>query len=180
MANAKNQTVGRMSPRQKMINLMYIVLTAMLALNVSSDVLSGFRQVQQGLSRTNRTLTARSQMMFEQIQAFYNKYPKQGRQWLDLGMQVRNTTDSLYDYIESLKVDIVKQCDGPQGDVNHIEAEDNLDAAAQVMLPPTGKKGAQLRTRIEQYRTFILGVLDNPDAQKNVEEALSTANVKTS
>ena len=68
MANAKNQTVGRMSPRQKMINLMYIVLTAMLALNVSSDVLSGFRQVQQGLSRTNRTLTARSQMMFEQIQ----------------------------------------------------------------------------------------------------------------
>ena len=36
MANAKNQTVGRMSPRQKMINLMYIVLTAMLALNVSS------------------------------------------------------------------------------------------------------------------------------------------------
>lgn len=180
MANAKNQTVGRMSPRQKMINLMYIVLTAMLALNVSSDVLSGFRQVQQGLSRTNRTLTARSQMMFEQIQAFYNKYPKQGRQWLDLGMQVRNTTDSLYDYIESLKVDIVKQCDGPQGDVNHIEAEDNLDAAAQVMLPPTGKKGAQLRTRIEQYRTFILGMLDNPDAQKNVEEALSTANVKTS
>ena len=48
------------------------------------------------------------------------------------------------------------------------------------MLPPTGKKGAQLRTRIEQYRTFILGMLDNPDAQKNVEEALSTANVKTS
>lgn len=157
MANAKNQTVGRMSPRQKMINLMYIVLTAMLALNVSSDVLSGFRQVQQGLSRTNRTLTARSQMMFEQIQAFYNKYPKQGRQWLDLGMQVRNTTDSLYDYIESLKVDIVKQCDGPQGDVNHIEAEDNLDAAAQVMLPPTGKKGAQLRTRIEQLPHIHIG-----------------------
>ena len=45
MANAHNQTVGRMSPRQKMINLMYIVLTAMLALNVSSDVLNGFTQV---------------------------------------------------------------------------------------------------------------------------------------
>ena len=42
MAVGKNQSVGRMSPRQKMINLMYIVLTAMLALNVSSDVLNGF------------------------------------------------------------------------------------------------------------------------------------------
>ena len=51
MASAKNQTVGRMSPRQKMINLMYIVLTAMLALNVSSDVLNGFSQVDPHLVR---------------------------------------------------------------------------------------------------------------------------------
>ena len=53
MASARNQTIGRMSPRQKMINLMYIVLTAMLALNVSSDVLNGFNQVESGLVRTN-------------------------------------------------------------------------------------------------------------------------------
>ena len=36
-----------MSPRQRTINLMYIVLTAMLALNVSSDALNGFSQVQE-------------------------------------------------------------------------------------------------------------------------------------
>ncbi|MBQ1722722.1 MAG: gliding motility protein GldM, partial [Muribaculaceae bacterium] len=63
MATAKNQTVGRMSPRQKMINLMYIVLTAMLALNVSSEVMNGFTQVQSGLLRSNRTITARNQAM---------------------------------------------------------------------------------------------------------------------
>ena len=40
---------NRLTPRQKMINLMYIVLTAMLALNVSSDVLNGFKQVEDGL-----------------------------------------------------------------------------------------------------------------------------------
>ena len=45
MAGGGNN-VARMSPRQRMINLMYIVLTAMLALNVSSDVLNGFSQVQ--------------------------------------------------------------------------------------------------------------------------------------
>ena len=44
---------NRLSPRQKMINLMYIVLTAMLALNVSSDVLDGFTQVHDGLTRSN-------------------------------------------------------------------------------------------------------------------------------
>ncbi len=46
----------RLSPRQKMINLMYIVLTAMLALNVSSDVLNGFTQVEEGLKRTNNAM----------------------------------------------------------------------------------------------------------------------------
>jgi len=51
---AASNNIGRMSPRQKMINLMYIVLTAMLALNVSSDVLNGFNLVEDGLVRTNR------------------------------------------------------------------------------------------------------------------------------
>ena len=59
MAGGSNN-VARMSPRQRMINLMYIVLTAMLALNVSSDVLNGFAQVQDGIQRTNLNMTARN------------------------------------------------------------------------------------------------------------------------
>ncbi|MDE6242816.1 MAG: gliding motility protein GldM, partial [Muribaculaceae bacterium] len=58
MAGGNN--VARMSPRQRMINLMYIVLTAMLALNVSSDVLNGFSQVQSGLQKTTENLTAKN------------------------------------------------------------------------------------------------------------------------
>ncbi|MGN1258179.1 MAG: gliding motility protein GldM, partial [Candidatus Limisoma sp.] len=55
----QNGNVTRMSPRQKMINLMYIVLTAMLALNVSSDVLNGFSLVEGGLVRTNENVSDR-------------------------------------------------------------------------------------------------------------------------
>ena len=55
-----NGNVARMSPRQKMINLMYIVLTAMLALNVSSDVLNGFSLVEDGLKRTNSNVSDRN------------------------------------------------------------------------------------------------------------------------
>ena len=49
------------SPRQKMINLMYIVLMAMLALNVSSDVLNGFSLVDESLSRTTVNSTVQNQ-----------------------------------------------------------------------------------------------------------------------
>ena len=47
-----------------MINLMYIVLTAMLALNVSSDVLDGFSEVEQGVSRSTDNATSRNEILF--------------------------------------------------------------------------------------------------------------------
>ena len=68
-----------MSPRQKMINLMYIDLTAMLALNVSSDVLNGFSQVEDGLSRSNRIITARNQALKSQLQEYKQQNPGKGR-----------------------------------------------------------------------------------------------------
>ncbi len=53
-----------------MINLMYIVLTAMLALNVSSDVLDGFTQVHDGLNRTNSNVGLRNSAIYGQLGAF--------------------------------------------------------------------------------------------------------------
>ena len=130
--------MAEMSSRQKMINLMYIVLTAMLALNVSSDVLNGFNQVQQGLDRSNRTLTARNQALLGELEAWYQKYPKVDKAPLYEAQHMCDVTDSLYNYIDSLKMAIVRVCDGPKANPQHIVAQDNLDAAAQVMLPPTG------------------------------------------
>ena len=172
--------MAEMSSRQKMINLMYIVLTAMLALNVSSDVLNGFNQVQQGLDRSNRTLTARNQALLGELEAWYQKYPKVDKAPLYEAQHMCDVTDSLYNYIDSLKMAIVRVCDGPKANPQHIVAQDNLDAAAQVMLPPTGKKGAELRARIDRYRNYIVSLLNDGQTQTSIEEALSTATVKTS
>lgn len=174
MATARNQTVGRMSPRQKMINLMYIVLTAMLALNVSNDVLNGFSQVEDGLSRSNRTITARNQALMAQLIAFNNENPQKGKFWLDIANEVHARTDSLYNYIDTLKLRIVREADGPEGDVRNIHAKDNLDAAANIMLPPTGNQGKALRMKIDAYRAFVAGKIDDPDKKANIEQALST------
>ena len=163
-----------MSPRQKMINLMYIVLTAMLALNVSSDVLNGFSQVEDGLSRSNRTITARNQQLLAELQEFNNKNPGKGKVWLDKATEVRGVTDQLYDYIDSLKLAIVKVADGEDADVKNIRNNDNLDAASQVMLAPTGGKGKLLRTRIDQFRDYISSFLDDEQKRANVQSALST------
>ncbi|MBQ7204760.1 MAG: gliding motility protein GldM [Muribaculaceae bacterium] len=174
MATSKNKSVNRMSPREKMINLMYIVLTAMLALNVSSDVLNGFSQVQDGLTRSNRTITARNQALYAQLQAFNEKNPEKGKVWLDKATEVVGQTDRLYDYIDSLKFDIVSLADGEGADVNNIRSRDNTEAASVVMLSPQGGKGKVLKARIDQYRQFVTSFLEDPEKRKNLETALST------
>ena len=178
MATSKNKSVNRMSPREKMINLMYIVLTAMLALNVSSDVLNGFSQVQDGLTRSNRTITARNQALYGQLQAFNEKNPEKGKMWLDKATQVVGETDKLYNYIDSLKLEIVKTADGEDADVNNIRSRDNTEAASVVMLAPQGSrqsgKGKVLKARIDQYRQYVTSFLEDPEKRKNLENALST------
>ena len=73
-----------------MINLMYIVLTAMLALNVSSDVLNGFSQVQESLHRTNLNMTARSEVQYRYLAELYEKNPTKAGPWYKKGTELHN------------------------------------------------------------------------------------------
>lgn len=147
----------------------------MLALNVSSDVLNGFSQVEDGLTRSNRTITARNRALYSQLQAFNKENPEKGKAWLDKATEVQGKTDLLYSYIDSLKYEIVKAADGPEADVKNIENQDNLDAASQVMLAPVGGKGKVLRAKIDTYRNYIMSFLDDQQKRKNLGQALSTA-----
>ena len=52
------------SPRQKMINLMYVVLMAMLALNISSEVLNGFSIVEESLNRTTANSSKENEVLY--------------------------------------------------------------------------------------------------------------------
>ncbi len=174
MANAHNQTVGRMSPRQKMINLMYIVLTAMLALNVSSDVLNGFTQVEDGLTRSNRTVADRNRTIYDQLEAFNEQNPEKGGVWYARASEVRQRTTALYSYIDSLKIAIVKTSDGEDGDVRNIRNLDDTETPSVVMLAPRNGKGRQLRQRIDEYRTYATQMLDDTVQKHNIELALTT------
>lgn len=60
------------TPRQKMIGMMYLVLTAMLALNVSADVLDAFTKVQQGLTSTIANFTKKNADLYNDIEMAYN------------------------------------------------------------------------------------------------------------
>ena len=167
-----NGNVARMSPRQKMINLMYIVLTAMLALNVSSDVLNGFTLVEDGLKRTNSNVSDRNAALYMQVEEFTRQNPQKGKPWLDKAADVRRQTLSLYKYIDSLKLAIVRDADGVDGKVDNILNQDNLEASSKVMV--TYGNGAKLERRLAAYRKYIAAYIADPKKQAAIQKALAT------
>lgn len=167
----------RLSPRQKMINLMYIVLTAMLALNVSSDVLNGFTQVEEGLKRTNTNVEERNAGILASLEAFAAQNPDKGRRWYDKATEVRRVTDGIYLRIDSLKRLIVIEADGSDADVDNIQNRDNLEAASVVMLAGTKSRGAALRRDLDAYRTYITSLVTDTVKRVSLEKTLSTAPV---
>lgn len=169
------QSNTRLSPRQKMINLMYIVLTAMLALNVSSDVLDGFTQVEDGLARTNETVSGRNEAIYMELQALAEQNPEKAGAWYEKGGEVRAEAQKLYEEIENLKRAIIVEADGKVVAPQDIQNRDNLEAASVVMLNPNTMKGAALRGLIDKYRDYIGKIVVDSTKRSSIDAALSTA-----
>ena len=97
------------TPRQKMIGMMYLVYTALLAMNVSKDILDAFDTVNAGVQTTNITL---SQQIGQKYAAFEEQYgldqEKVGPYW-EQAQALRAEADELINYVEALKWDLVKK-----------------------------------------------------------------------
>lgn len=157
---------------------MYIVLTAMLALNVSSDVLDGFTQVEDGLSNTNMNVGNRNDAIYSQLRTFTDLNPDKGSPWLVKATEVRGKADALFAYIDSLKLTIVKEADGEDGTLADIRRKDDTEAASVVMLGPGNNLGKVLRGEIDAYREYILPLLPDSTKRLSVSESLSTSSYR--
>ena len=162
------------SPRQKMINLMYVVLMAMLALNVSTEVLQGFSLVEESLNRTTANSSQQNATMYGSFEEQMKKNPEKVRQWFEKATTVKQMSDSLYNFAQQLKEAIVREADGKNGDVKNIENKENLEAANQIMLAPGTGKGKQLYDAINAYREKILSMVTDEQQKKIISSNLST------
>ena len=91
------------SPRQKMINMMYLIFIAMLALNMSKEVLTAFGSMTEELSETNLELQERNDQF---MQGLEEKAEEQAAKYLDLKLKadsIREISGKFYNYLESLK-----------------------------------------------------------------------------
>ena len=179
---------GKETPRQKMIGMMYLVLTAMLALNVSSDILNGFVLVDNGLVKTTANFAAKNESSYRTFEDEMAKTPEKVRPFRDKAFSVKEMADKLVYDLQELKVEIVKYCDGENApalspvewtvgktytiDNALINAKDNLDKPADIMI--NKGKGEELKKKIEAFREQLLSMTDDASVQKAINESLNT------
>ena len=163
------------SPRQKMINLMYLVFIAMMAMNdTSSEVLSGFELVEKSLRESTTTAADRNRKTLEELEAANRVNPAKVGEWYAKGKEVKKQSDELFEYIQQLKLRIVRQADGKDGNVDQIQHKEDLDAASEVMLSPTSHEASKLKKRLENYRAMMSRMVDDPDKRAMLERAIDT------
>ena len=162
------------SPRQKMINLMYVVLMAMLALNVSNEVLNGFSIVEESLNRTTANATKENLAIYDDFDQQMAANPQKVREWFDKAQLVRAASDALYNLAAELKTSIAREADGSDGDPANLVNKEDLEAAMQVMLAPGRGRGEELRQAIDTYREAILQMVPDTAQQRLIESNLTT------
>lgn len=169
MASSKGQ-----SSRQKMINLMYLVFIAMLALNIPTEVLQGFDLVNDNLLKHIEVVSDRNNQIYQEIVDSHDKNPTKAKDSFDKATDVKMKADSLFNFIQSLKDQIAEHTDGKHADANDLKNKDNLDASSEVMLAPGSGKGSALKKAIDNYRKHILEYVTDSAKINLIASSLST------
>ena len=157
-----------------MINLMYVVLMAMLALNVSTEVLEGFSLVEESLNRTTANSTKQNSAIYGDFETQMKKNPGKVKQWFEKATLVKQMSDSLFNFAQQLKEEIVHEADGADGDLKNIKNKEDLEAASQVMLAPGTGKGKALYDAINSFRERILENITDEHQKEIIRGNLTT------
>jgi gliding motility-associated protein GldM len=149
-------------PRQKMINIMYLVLTALLALNVSAEILNAFKVVDNSLKESNSVLSNSTSGIYSSFEDLL-KDPKSAQKaaiWKPKADQIKVLADEASVLIDKYKDELKKEADlAPDGTFR----EDNIDAATRLF--DTKGAGKILYTKLEDFKTKLLAIDKDMAAQ---------------
>jgi len=145
---------------------MYLVLTAMLALNVSAEILNAFNIVNDSIETSNTSITAKNELTYKQFDKQGD--PEKAAPLKAKAQQVKALSTEMFVYLDTLKSTIVREAGGlnEEGD---IKSKDNLDAPTRVM--ENQKKGAELEKKLTELRAKMLAFVD-PKEKAEFEKSL--------
>jgi gliding motility-associated protein GldM len=156
-------------PRQKMINMMYLVLTALLALNVSSEILNAFKTVNKSLENTNSTVNKSTETLMKSLEEKKNDPATSTRAqlWQPRAKSAQDLSKEVFDYIQGLKDRILTEAGGNPKDPTKKFKEDNLDIVTNILIEKG--EGRKLEAKLKKYREDILAIDPSIDSAFSTE-----------
>lgn len=174
---------GKLTPRQKMINLMYLVFIAMLALNMSKEVLSAFGLMNEKFAGVNASQTEQNKKLALLLEQKAGESPN-FKEALTLSKQVDSYSKELYDFLEDVKKkDVLVDFPADSKGILPYEAMDksNID---EKWFQGDGysARGKEIVAKIDDYRNKMKGALGK-DAKYQplvikLDKLFNTADVK--
>lgn len=167
---------GKQSPRQKMINMMYLVLIALLALNVSKEILKSFFLMEVSFETSKKNLDAKNDAIMKTFESNMKDQAAKTQKWYDKAKQVRTIAKEFSDYIESTRKKL-EELNGGKEARKEPEEGGSKDALTELTAPDQMEKhanyfvnqgnGKKMMDMINQTRTKLIDILKNdPDIQK--------------
>ncbi len=176
---------GKETPRQKMIGMMYLVLTAMLALNVSKEAVEAFKKVDNGLTKTVINYEKKNNLTYEEFERSFSENPVKAGPWRSKAVEVKKRANELFDYLQDIKIEIILEAEGEDTEavegrevhIDHVEKIDENNIPSQILIgDDENGKANNIRALINDYREFLIETIDggNITVEQSVVESLNT------
>jgi gliding motility-associated protein GldM len=167
-----------------MIGMMYLVLTALLALNVSTSVLDAFKIIDEALEKTGVTMENKNKDIYNEFDQAYQLNQAKTAVWRSRAMQVQEKSQKLYDYIQELKLKTLNEAErgkseaitGKSIDRDMIEATTDYDTPHRIMIGDdlTDKSEARkLKNEVAALREFMLTMVTEKELPELLRQSIS-------
>jgi gliding motility-associated protein GldM len=168
-----------------MIGMMYLILTAMLALNVSKEAVEAFKQVDRSLTQTIANYVIKNNRIYAEFDRAAAENPVKAEKFKTAAYDVKSRADELFDYIQDLKVEIITTAEGAESPairgneiiINEVKKIDENNVPSEILIGANeAGKANTLKALINDYREFLITTLDgeNPTAEAALLTALNT------
>lgn len=162
-------------PRQLMINLMYLVLTALLALNITREVLNAFQTIDDSIVRSNISIDDKNKKMYEAFDAAEQNPSDRDKvkPLNDKAKLIKAETEKLFSFLEQWKDSVVLLSGGyeTKSDGN-AEIKNMEDINAPTTLFVKRGKGDEIKSQLENYITFIKSQVVDPNFKQVLETSI--------
>lgn len=171
------------TPRQKMIGMMYLVLTALLALNVSVEILQAFIIVNESMESTNQTFAKKIDATYSKFEMQYNlNKSKVGPYW-EGAKKAAILSEDLKKYINDVKYTVISKSDGISYEqaskipLRLVETKDKYDQPTNYFIgnsqDGSAGKARELKEKINEYKSGMLKLID-PQSRNVIKLGLDT------